>query len=302
MKLKIINILLMLFILSSTALESQNKIIKDELGTPYSPAFPPQRIVSLAPNITEILFALDLGEKIVGVTRYCDYPRQALSKEKIGGMIDPNLEKIKSLNPDLVVGFRGNPLRVLERLKKLDMPVFVLEMGSNIESVFTIIDTIGKITKRERESEALISSMKKKYSKIQTALRSVNHKPKVFLSLHGKGLWTCGKESFLNDLLIKAKGVNIAGNIPRRWLNYNREQLIHENPEAIIILAKSEEEFAKAREWIRVGSYLESVRAVREDRIYFLDENRTTRPGPRLIDALAQMANLLHPKLFNPPL
>jgi len=296
MKHQIANSLCLLIVLVSTAFGTQEKTIRDALGTPYSPSSSPQRIVSLAPNITEILFALDLGEKTVGVTRYCDYPKEALTREKIGGMVDPNLEKIKSLDPDLVIGFRGNPLRVLARLKKLNIPVFVLEMGSDFESVFTLIEKVGEITKTESNAELLIDSMKQKYSKIRAALRNVIHKPKVFLSLHGMGLWTCGKESFLHDLLIKAKGVNIAGHISRRYINYNREQLIHDNPEIVIILAKSKKEFARAREWIKTGSYLETIRAVQEEQIYFLHENLATRPGPRLIDALAQLVYLLHPE------
>ncbi|MFB0565029.1 MAG: ABC transporter substrate-binding protein [Candidatus Aminicenantaceae bacterium] len=299
MKRIVINSLIIFFALGITAQENQDKITKDDLGNPYVYSSPPQKIISLAPNITEILFALELGEQIVGVTRYCDYPSQALAKERIGGMIDPNLELIKSLNPDLVIGFRGNPLKHLMRLKELRVPVFILGMGSNIESVYSIIRKIGKITRREREADDLVRSMKSKYVKIQSVLSSVIHRPKVFLSLHGKGLWTCGRESFLNDLLTKAKGINIAGTIPRRWLSYNREQLIHENPEIIIILAKSEEEFIQAKEWIEEGSYLTSIRAVREGRIYFLDENLATRPGPRIIEAFAQLVSLLHPQIFN---
>lgn len=296
MKPKTASSLFLLAVLVSTALGAQEKIIRDALGTPYSPTHAPRRIISLAPNITEILFALDLGERIVGVTRYCDYPGEALTKEKIGGLVDPNLEKIKSLNPDLVIGFRGNPLRVIERLSRLKTPVFVLEMGSSFESIFVLIETVGKITKTEKKAEVLINSMKEKYQKLQLALQSVIHKPKVFLSLHGRGLWTCGQESFLHDLLIKAKGENIAGRISRRYMNYNREQLIHDNPEIVVILARSKKEFVQAREWLRRSSHLESLRAVREDRIYFLDANLATRPGPRLIDALAQLAHLLHPE------
>ncbi len=295
MKPKATSSLFLLAVLVSTVWGTQEKIIRDALGTPYSPTHAPRRIISLAPNITEILFALDLGDRIVGVTRYCDYPREALAKEKIGGLVDPNLEKIKSLDPDLVIGFRGNPLRLIERLSRLKTPVFVLEMGSNFESIFGLIETVGKITKTERKAEALINSMKEKYQKLQLTLQSVTHKPKVFLSLHGRGLWTCGQESFLHDLLIKAKGENIAGRVSRRYMNYNREQLIHDDPEIIIVLAISKKEFVQTRDWLRRGSHLESLRAVREDRIYFLDANLATRPGPRLIDALAQLAHLLHP-------
>lgn len=296
MKLKITNLLFLGLILSLTAFASQT--IKDALGNPYTPSFPPQRIVSLAPNITEILFALDLGEKIVGVTRFCDYPQEALTKEKIGGMIDPNLEKIKSLNPDLVIGFRGNPIKTIERLKKLKLPVFVLEMGPNVESVFTVIETVGKITKRDKESTALVGSMKSIYSRIQSTLCSINQKPKVFLLLHGTGLWTCGGHSFLNDLLTKAKGLNIAGNIPRRWLNYNLEQLVHQNPDIIVILAKSKENFHKTKERLKRSSPYKGIRAVEEDRIYFLDENIAARPGPRLLEALSQLAHTFHPGKF----
>ncbi len=259
---------------------------------------PPQRIISLAPNITEILFDLDLGEKVIGVTRYCDFPDEALKKEKIGGLIDLNLEKISSLNPDLVIGFRGNPLRILDRLRSLHLPLFVLEMGTDLETVFTVIKKIGTITQKEKKAEVLVESLKKRYDRIQSVLRDVQHEPRVFLSLYGTGLWTCGKGSFLDDLARKARGVNIAGNIPRKWLHYKREQLIHDNPEVIIVLAKSQNEFLKVKEWIKNDTALKGIKAVEADRIHFLDENLATRPGPRLIDALENLARILHPQFF----
>ncbi len=288
----------LLFLLNVILFGSQQKTLKDDLGFPYIMTSPPQRIISLAPNITEILFALDLGEKVVGVTRYCDYPEEALEKEKVGGMIDSKLEKIIALNPDLIIGFRGNPLRILKRLRSLHLPLFVLEMGTNLETVFLLIKKIGTITQKEKKAETLIQSLRKRYDKIQSSLQNVQHEPKVFFSLHGMGLWTCGKESFLNDLLRKAKGVNIAGNIPRRWLHYNREHLIHEDPEVIIILSKSQKEFSRAKEWIKNKAYLGGVRAVLTDRIYFLDENLAARPGPRLLEALEELAHILHPQFF----
>lgn len=288
----------LLFLLNVILFGDQQKTIKDDLGFPYIMTSPPQRIISLAPNITEILFALDLGKKVVGVTRYCDYPEEALEKEKVGGMIDSNLEKIIALNPDLIIGFRGNPLRILKRLRSFHLPLFVLEMGTNLETVFLLIKKIGTITQKEKKAETLIQSLRKRYDKIQSSLQNVQHEPKVFFSLHGMGLWTCGKESFLNDLLRKAKGVNIAGNIPRRWLHYNREHLIHEDPEVIIILSKSQKEFSRAKEWIKNKAYLGGVKAVLTDRIYFLDENLAARPGPRLLEALEELAHILHPQFF----
>ncbi|MDH5465870.1 MAG: ABC transporter substrate-binding protein [Candidatus Aminicenantes bacterium] len=298
MKRKKTAIVLLLISLNSPVLGIQEKIIKDDLGFTFRLNSPPQRIISLTPNITEILFALGLGEKVVGVTRFCDFPEEALKKEKIGGMVDPNLEKIKALNPDLIIGFRGNPLRTLERLRALHLPLYVLEMGTNIESLFSIIQKVGMVSHNEQKAEALIQSLRERYDRVLSSLREVKHEPKVFLSLHGVGFWTCGKESFLHDLIQKARGVNIAGRISRKWLNFNREQLIHENPEAIIVLSKSEEDFLKTRDWIKSEAHLKGIQAVASDRIYFLDENLATRPGPRLVDALEELARLLHPQCF----
>jgi len=286
-------ILLIVFIL-----DAQEKIIKDDLGFPFDMTAPPQRIISLAPNITEILFTLGLGEKVIGVTRYCDFPEDAMKKETIGGMVDPNLEKIIALKADLIIGFRGNPLTTLERLRNLNLPVFVLDIGTTIESTLSIVKKIGTITHTEKRAELLIQSLRERYEKILSALRDVKQEPKVFLSLHGTGLWTCGKESFLNDLVKKARGMNIAGNIPRKWLNYNLEHLIHEDPEVIIILSKSEKDFLKTKKWIKNEAHLEGTKAVGADRIYFLDENLATRQGPRLIEALEELARLLHPQCF----
>lgn len=286
------------FLLCSIPLMGQNKVIRDALGHSYTVKSPPQRIISLAPNITEILFALGLEDRIIGVTRYCDYPKGTTEKEIIGGMIDPNLEKIIALNPDLVIGFRGNTLRVLERIKSLDLPLFALEMGASLESIFPLINKIGTITRMEKKADMLTRSLRKKYADILSALRSVRHEPKVFLSLHGMGLWTCGNESFLNDLIRKARGVNIAGDIPRKWLHFNKEQFIHENPEVIIILSKSREDFSKTKERLKNEDQFEGVKAIRTGRIYLLDENLSTRPGPRLIDAFAELARLLHPQCF----
>jgi len=298
MRTRKLQVFFLLSVLSASFYGNQKETIKDALGFPYAAGTLPQRIVSLAPNITEILFSLGLGERVVGVTRFCDYPPQAQEKEKVGGLVDPNLEKIKALNPDLIIGFRGNPLKILKRIRKLGLPLFVLEMGNDFESVFAVIEKIGIVTQSQKEAESLIQSLRKKYDAIESTLRNVEHQPKVFLSIHGFSFWTSGKESFLNDLLTKAGGVNIAGNIPQKWLLYKQEQLIQQDPEIIVILCKSAEEFARAKEWIKNKTHLQGIQAVAADKIYFLDENLAARPGPRLVNALQELARLLHPKNF----
>jgi iron complex transport system substrate-binding protein len=292
-------ILFLLFSLWTAVAVPQDKIIYDDLNTPFAlTAVPPQRIVSLTPNITEILFALGLGGRVVGVTRFCDFPEEALQKEKIGGMVDPNLEKIESLHPDLIVAFRGNPLGTLNKLRRLHFPVFVLDLGNSVDGLFQTIDKIGRLTRAEAAANLLGDGLKEKLQNIRLALGDISKRPKVFLSVYGQGLWTCGEGSYLSDLLVQAGGTNIAGTIKRRWLQLNREQFIHEDPDIIIIMAKDEVRFSAAGESFRADPRLKDVRAVRDDSIHWLDENIAGRFGPRLIDALDSVAHILHPEIF----
>lgn len=291
--------LIFVLFFSLIPVRAQNKIFTDALGFITEMDDPPKRIISLAPNITEILYALDLGDRIVGVTRFCDYPPEATRKEKIGGLVDPNLEKIIALNPDLIIGFRGNPIRLLKRMQEFNLPIYVLEMGKTIDRVFTVIETVADITWTEEKAAELLQPLRQRYQNIITALDREKNIPKVFVFLHGLGLWTCGKNSFMDDLLTKAKGKNIAGNIKRKWLPFSQEQLIAENPHFIIILSKSREAFLEAKKSISNRGYLKNLQAVVKDNMFFLDENLATRPGPRIIEALDNLARIFHPEAFS---
>ena len=293
---------ILIIMLLGTIPAPQENIIRDDLGTLFSlTSPPPQRIVSLAPNITEILFALGLGDRIVGVTRFCDFPAEAQKKEKIGGMVDLNLEKIELLHPDLIVAFRGNPLGVLNKLRRLQFPVFVLDLGNQVNGLFPTIDKIGRVTRTEDAAHSLTSRLRERQRVILSALTGISTTPKVFLSVSGQGLWTCGEGSYLSDLLAQAGGINIAGGIKRRWLQLNREQLIHENPDVIIIMAKDKLRFSGAEESFRSDPRLKDIRAIRNADIHWLDENIAGRFGPRIISALAEVARILHPEIFEAP-
>ncbi len=291
-------ILLAALALFSCLLVAQDKILKDDVGNLFTLKSPPQRIISLAPNITEIIFALGLGGRVVGVTRYCDYPAGALKKEKIGGMLDPDIERIIVLAPDLIIAFRGNPLSALKKLQDLRLPVFILDIGIDMESVYPLIAKIGRVTFKETEAQRLVQSLKKKYDSVERALQGITQQPRVFLNIHGMGLSTCGRESYFNDLLARAKGVNIAGGVPQNWLEYNREQFLKDNPDVIVILTRSQRDFEKAKDWLKAQSGFSRIQAIRSGRVYFMDENPASRFGPRLFDALLELARLLHPQQF----
>jgi len=273
--------------------------LKDDLGRLFPlPERTPERIVSMAPNVTEILFALGLGDRVAGVTRFCDYPPEARSIRRIGGLVDPNIEIIQSLDPGLVIAFRGNPLRLVDRIRKLGLPVFVLDIGQGLEALFPLIAKIGRVTRSEERADALAAGLRRRLEAVDAALSKVETRPKVFVLLYGQGLWTCGGESYVDDLISRAGGTNVASSMPKKWVLYKREQILKDDPDVIFILARSLEDFATGRDWLLKKAHVESVAAVRSGRIYELDENAASRFGPRLVDVLDRMARLLHSELF----
>ena len=275
------------------------QVITDDLGRPFPlPARTPERIVSMAPNITEILFALGLGGRIVGVTRFCDWPPEARAIPKIGGLIDPNIEVIRSLDPDLVIAFRGNPLRLVDRVRKLGLPVFVLDIGEDLDELFPLIGRIGRVTRTEAKAAEIVAGLHDRVAAVDAGLRDVRTRPKVFALLYGQGLWTCGGESYLDDLIARAGGVNVASSLPKKWTLYKRERILKDDPDVIFILARSEADFASGRDRLSQTPGMDGIRAVEAGRIFELDENAASRFGPRLVDVLVRMAALLHPERF----
>jgi iron complex transport system substrate-binding protein len=252
----------------------------------------------MAPNVTEILFALGLGPNIVGVTRFCDFPPEARSLPKIGGLVDPNIEIIQSLRPDLVIAFRGNPVRLLDRLSELRLPVFALDAGGGLDALTELIERIGFVTRREAEARALSERLRARERAVASALGDVAKKPRVFVFLYGQGLWTCGGQSYLNNVIARAGAVNIAAAVPKKWALYSRERIVGDDPDAVFILAKSQADFAAARAWLSGEGRLGSLAAVAAGRVYFLDEDAASRFGPRLLDVLDAMARALHPGRF----
>jgi iron complex transport system substrate-binding protein len=282
---------------SLDARQNQPRAIKDDLGHPWRLGPPPARIVSLAPNVTEILFALGLGGRVVGVTRYCDYPPEAARIEKVGGLVDPSIERVGALKPDLVLAFRGNPVRLLEKMRNVGLPVFSLEPGLTLESLLGTVGTIGLVTGGEEAARALTAELAARIAAIEASVAGAADKPKVFLKLQGQGLWTCGRESYLDALIQRAGAVNIAGEIGKKWALLGREELLRQDPNVILILAKTREGFDETVDWFRSEPYLGRLRAVVEGRIALLDENKASRFGPRLVDAFEEMVAAVHPGL-----
>jgi len=277
---------------------SQVSIIRDYRGKEFQTGRAPRWIVSLAPNITEILFALGAGGQVTAVTRYCDYPPEAAEKTRIGGFLDPDIERIRDVSPDLIVAFRGNPLEKIERLDALGLPVFVLDIGYRLEDIPPLVESIGAVIGRSPEAAALARSLTERAGRVAAALSNLPAKPRVFLKLQGEGLWTCGRESYFTDLIEKAGGTSVTSGIAKNWLEYGVESLIRDDPDLIVVLAPSVAEFERTRSWLKSRPGLRETAAVRGDRIVRLDENAASRFGPRLFDSLEDLARLLHPERF----
>ena len=279
-------------------LPGQTLVIKDFRGKEFRTDIRPKRVVSLAPNITEILFTLGAGGQVAGVTRYCDFPPEAAEKTKIGGFLDPDIERIRDAAPDLVIAFRGNPLERIERLDGLGLRVFVLDIGHRLEEIPPLVEKIGAVVGRAAEAADLVRLLNEKAARIGVALSNIPARPRVFLKLQGEGLWTCGRESYFTDLIEKAGGKSVTAGIPKNWLEYGVENLVRDNPDLIVVLARSEEDFVRTRTWLKNRPGLRETAAVKNDRILQLDENPASRFGPRLFDSLEELARLLHPERF----
>lgn len=290
--------LIFLLIATPSHAPVQTQPLRDSLGYGFSPEPPAERIISLAPNLTEILFSIGLGDKIVGVTRFCNYPPEAKEIDKVGGIIDPDLEKIASLKPDLILAFRGTPLPVLARIRSMGWRLFVLNEGETIEELFPLIRIVGQVTSREKQAEELSLSLERRYEAVVKKLSFVASRPRVLLLLSGPGYWTSGGRGFLNDLLKKAGGTPVTAASRERWVLLNPEEVLGLAPEAIVILASSAEAFDKVKVSLLKKASLKAVPALAQKRFFALDEDSSSRFGPRLIQALEELARWLHPRAF----
>jgi len=265
----------------------------DDLGRLVAINGTPQRIVSLAPSNTEILFALGLGDKVVGVTDWCNYPPEALDKEKVGGYVTPDIEKIVALNPDLILVAYGTPMEVINTMVGLGLTVFGIKT-TDLDDVLNDIKTVGEITDKEVEAQVLTSEMAVGIKAVTDQTEELEQRPKVFYIVgHEPSLWTAGSGTFIHELIEKGGGVNTCQNITG-YSEISIEYVLARDPEVIIA---SEWSF----EWAQNATELASTNASQTGRIYTLDDNLVQRPGPRLVEGLEWFAHFIHPEIFEEP-
>lgn len=266
----------------------------DEMGRSIEIDTPPKRIIALAPHITEILFALGLEENIVGVTQYSNYPEAAKEKERIGSYVRLNIEKIISLEPDLVISTAGgNPREVIDRLAALGVKVFVIH-PKRIEDIYTNMRSIGAITGRKKEGNTLAAQLEKRIEDIVSRVEGLS-RPKVFFQLGASPLYTTGSNTFVDDLLRKAGGKNIAGGGDIRYPVYSMEEVIRQQPEVIFAMPHGSERDVDANAYWKKWSI---IPAVKNGRVFQIDPSIVNRPSPRIAEGLEIVTRKLHPEAF----
>lgn len=266
----------------------------DELGRNVTLPKKPQRIISLAPNITEILFALGLDEQIVGVTSFCNYPAQTQKITKIGDTLHPNLETILSLHPDLILISTASQLEELMRkLEELKIPVFVLK-PSSLEKTLATIETVGLITHREVAAKRLVDQLKARLENVKVRVAEKG-RPKVFFVVGTEPLITAGRDAFITDMINIAGGDSISSDVAAEWPTFSMETVIARAPEIILVPGG---DHGEAGEKPNLPAAIEGTPAIKNNRTYRINGDLILRPGPRIIDGLEQMAKLFHPEAF----
>ncbi len=274
--------------------------LTDDLGREVTIGALPERIISLAPSNTEILFALGLGDKVVGVTDFCDYPPEALGKDKIGGPWSPSIEDIVALQPDLVLAASINPIDVVNVLEGMGITVFGIE-STDLDDILNDIDTVGLITDKEAEAEALTNDMQSKIDAVTAETEGLvpGEYPGVFHICYYDPIWTSGRGTFIHDLLEKAGGINIFDDL-EGYNTVSLESVITRDPEVIIVTAMGGTA-SGTWEWVNTESRLEDISARQNGRAYFTESNWVERAGPRIVLGLEQIAKYIHPDIFFDP-
>lgn len=265
----------------------------DEAGRRVRVPVNVNRIVSLAPNLTEIVYAVGAGNRLVGDTEYCDYPPEAKQVAKVGDTLHPSIERIIALRPQLVLVSTASQLEAFTRqLDEQNISVYVTNPRS-LEEVFNSIETLGDLLGTRDHAVAIVAELRKRAGALEMALKSV--KPlKIFYQVAGEPLYTIGREAYLTDLVRRAGGVSVTADVPGAFPSFSDEAALAARPEAIILPTGGSMGSANST----VAPPLKNSPAVLNNRVYKINDDHLSRPGPRLLDGLEEMARALHPEAF----
>jgi len=251
------------------------------------------RIVTLAPNLTEIVYAAGAGDRLVGNTDYCDYPAEAKQVAKIGDTLHPSVERIIALKPQIVLVSTASQLEAFtKQLDQQGIAVYVTNPGS-LEEILSSITAFGEMFGTADEANRVAGTLRKRSAGIATAIASVTP-VRVFYQVADEPLYTIGREAYLTDLVKRAGGISVTADVPDAFPRFSDEAALSAKPEAIILPTGGSMGMANSS----VASPLRNSPAVRNNRVYKINDDFLSRPGPRLVDGLEALAHALHPEAF----
>jgi iron complex transport system substrate-binding protein len=274
--------------------------VHDDAGVNASPQAAPRRIVSMAPSVTEILFALGAGDRVVGVTRYCDYPPEAVDRTKVGGYDDPNYEAILSLEPDLLI-LLPEHRDSRPKLTKLRLKMLVVD-HTDIPGILKSIGTIGAACGMAEKAQGIVKDIRTRMDEIERRTRGLD-RPSVLVSV-GRNMGTgtvddvfvSGKEGFFDALITMAGGANAYAGPDIRFPKLSAEGILELDPDVIVDMVPDakDEDLEKIRdEWRK----LKEAKAVKQDRVHIMNKGYSVIPGPRFVLLLEDLAEAVHPEL-----
>lgn len=272
--------------------------LKDAVGNEITLEETPKTIVSMMPSNTEILFALGLNEEIVGVNDYDNYPAEALEKEKIGGM-EFNVEKIVGMNPDIVFAHEsslGMGEAGLQQIRDAGVKVFVVKNAADFNETYTTIEQIGRATGKLPEAQKIVEDMKAKVEEVKEKVAKVETKKTVFVETSDvPEIYTPGKGTFMQEILEMVNAENIAAD-QEGWFMIAPEEIVSRNPDVMIIMYSYVEGIVDS---VKARDGFDTITAVKNDAVVQVDENLTSRTGPRLAEGLEEVAKAIYPEAFS---
>lgn len=267
---------------------SANREVTDDLGKKISLPSEVTRAVSLAPNLTEIIFAVGGGDRLVGVTSFCNYPQEATKIQKIGDTLKPNIENIIALKPDVVFVSTASQLESFtSTLENQGIKVFVTNPNS-LEDIYKSIKKIGEVFGNQEKTDEVVVTLKKRVAEVEAKTKDAE-KIKTFVQID-KSLYTIGEKSFLTDLIEKAGGVSVTKDVATDYPKISKEKAFALNPDAIILSDSPDNN--------EPNEVFNNSNAVKNDKVYKVNADILSRPAPRIVDALEQIAKSLHPEKF----
>lgn len=286
-----------LLVTKELAVEREKKeylTIVDDMGRVVQVPQPVRRVVSTAASNTEILFAVGACNLVVGVDNYSDYPEDVRNITKIGDFVSLNVELIYSLKPDVVFAYYGQRVGI-ERLSELGIPVVTIRPQS-VEDVMKEIMIIGTICGKRENASVLVNQCRQRIDAVVNLTKSLaeNERPKVYYECWNSPYISAGPGSFIDDLIRMAGGTNIAANTSKDYPVLTEELILYANPEIIITSSMNvdtPEKIMQRQNW-------QNIDAIRERKVYSVDDNIISRPGPRIVEGLELLAKLIHPEIF----